>query len=67
MLDLSLDHLGLITQPDEVDAAIEDKYAIQNGLQDVVDQIGQGKSTLRAFIYRGLIDQSFKSFRLRLV
>ena len=45
MLDLSLDHLGLITQPDEVDADIEDKHAIQNGLRDVVEQIGQGESS----------------------
>jgi len=44
MLDLSLDHLGLITQPDEVDEEIEDKHAIQNGLRDVVEQIGEGKS-----------------------
>jgi hypothetical protein len=45
MLDLSLDHLGLITQPDEVDEEIEDKHAIQNGLRDVVDQIGEGMSS----------------------
>jgi hypothetical protein len=44
MLDLSLDHLGLITQPDEVDPDIEDRHSIQNGLRDVVEQIGQGKS-----------------------
>jgi hypothetical protein len=43
MLDLSLDHLGLITQPDEVDAAIVDKHAIQNGLADIVTQIGDGE------------------------
>jgi hypothetical protein len=43
MLDLSLDHLGLITQPDEVDAAIADKYAIQSGLADIVTQIGDGE------------------------
>ena len=45
MLDLSLDHLGLITQPDEVDEEIEDKHAIQNGLRDVVEQIGEGMSS----------------------
>lgn len=43
MLDLSLDHLGLITQPDEVDADVKDKHAIQNGLRDIVNEIGDGE------------------------
>jgi len=62
MLDLSLDHLGLITQPDEVDADIEDKHAIENGLRDVVEQIGEGEQ-LRLRFVRWLTQQSFKSFR----
>jgi hypothetical protein len=40
MLDLSLDHLGLITEPeDEVD-----KGAIAAGLSAIVDLIGDGQS-----------------------
>lgn len=62
MLDLSLDHLGLITQPDEVDADIEDKHAIENGLRDVVEQIGEGEQ-LKLRLVRWLTQQSFKSFR----
>jgi len=62
MLDLSLDHLGLITQPDEVDADIEDKHAIENGLRDVVEQIGEGEQ-LKLRLARWLTQQSFKSFR----
>jgi len=62
MLDLSLDHLGLITQPDEVDADIEDKHAIENGLRDVVEQIGEGEQ-LKLRLVRWLTQQNFKSFR----
>jgi hypothetical protein len=44
MLDLSLDHLGLITQPEEIDDSITDKLSIQRGLRRIVHDIGTGKS-----------------------
>ena len=47
MLDLSLDHLGLITQPDELDDSITDKTSIQRGLRQIVHDIGLGGSPAR--------------------
>lgn len=41
MLDLSLDHLGLITRPDDAPAGEEN--VIADGLVKVVDSIGDGK------------------------
>lgn len=49
MLDLSLDHLGLITQPEELDESIADKTSVQRGLQRIVDDIGKGEY-LREFV-----------------
>lgn len=43
MLDLSLDHLGLITQPDELSDEIEDKTSVQTGLRQIVHDIGLGE------------------------
>lgn len=43
MLDLSLDHLGLITRPEEIDDSIVDKTSIQRGIQRIVHDIGTGE------------------------
>lgn len=42
MLDLSLDHLGLITRPDDVPPG--QRGAIAEGLARVVEDIGDGRS-----------------------
>lgn len=42
MLDLSLDHLGLITRPD--DEARERLGEIEDGLSRIVDAIGIGET-----------------------
>lgn len=41
MLDLSLDHLGLITRPD--DEAKGEEGTVSNGLSAIVDRIGDGE------------------------
>lgn len=40
MLDLSLDHLGLVTRPDDEPEA--EKGLISRGLSEIVDRIGDG-------------------------
>ena len=51
MLDLSLDHLGLITRPDKVEEGTE--VPVASGLARIVEQIGEGVSASQAD--RGLI------------
>lgn len=59
MLELSLDHLGLITRPErEYPEGI-----ISDGLDRIVDKVGKGQLHLCLVIYTLLTYvQSFKSF-----
>ena len=58
MLDLSLDHLGLITRPE--DAPPEEDGLVARGLADIVDRIGDGRSEPRCYV-RWLTKQSYRS------
>lgn len=61
MLDLSLDHLGLITQPDKESPG--EKGTVAHGLAKIVDDIGEGRSD--PTIVNLTDSQNCKSYRYR--
>lgn len=59
MLELSLDHLGLITRPERE----HPEGIISNGLDRIIDNVGEGQLHLYLVIYNLLtFVQSFRSF-----